>query len=508
MESTWDRWALLLSLLVIVAGALVGYLVFENIPHLEDEFAYLWQARTIAGGKLTLPSPLFPKSFLVPFVIDFQGIRFGKYPPGWPAALSLGVRAGIAHWVNPILGGLAAWLTYQLGKRTLGEKTALLGTVLLGTSPLFLIQAGSLLSHIWSLVLTLAFLLFWLDSLEREPGLPGWMPPLLAGLSLGTLALTRPLTGLAVALPFAGQGLFLLIKGPAWKRKRILGIGAVALVVASLYFVWQYAVTGDFFRNPYTLWWPYDKWGFGKGYGITENGHSPIQGWRNTRFSLRVTASDLFGWFGFSWVFLPFGLWSARKKPLAYYAVAITASLLLLYLAYWVSSWLMGARYYFEALPGIALLSGAGILWLAGIDPVQRRQNSSKWKFRPLFMTALVSVLIFLNVYYYLPARLGGLKGLYGIERQDLEVFESTALQDYQPALVMVDSARWMPYGSTLVLESPSLDSPLIFAWSIGPSTDRQLVEHYQGEREILYYYPDRDPGILYTYPLPGSLLE
>ena len=170
MKSTWDRLALVLSLLVILAGVLVGLLIFENMPHLEDEFAYLWQARTIADGKLTLLSPEFPKSFLVPFVIDHQGIRFGKYPPGWPAALALGVRAGIPFLVNPFLGGLAAWLTYRLGKRTLDERAAFLGTLLLASSPLFLIQVGSLLSHIWSLVLLLAFFLFWLDSLEREPG--------------------------------------------------------------------------------------------------------------------------------------------------------------------------------------------------------------------------------------------------------------------------------------------------------------------------------------------------
>jgi 4-amino-4-deoxy-L-arabinose transferase-like glycosyltransferase len=508
MKTTWDRLALILSLLVIVAAALVGNQIYDNIPHLEDEFAYLWQARIMADGELTLPSPDFEKSFLIPFVIDFQGQRFGKYPPGWPAALSLGVRVGLTHLINPLLAGLAAWLTYRLGKRTLGKKTALLGTLLLATSPLFLIQAGSLLSHVWSLVLTLVFILSWIDSLQEELDLPGWLPPLLGGLSLGTLVLTRPLTGLAVCLPFAFYGLILLIRGPAWKRKQVLFLGSTALVVVSLYFVWQYAVTGDFLTNPYTLWWPYDKYGFGKGYGITEKGHSLIQGWRNTRFSLKVTASDLFGWLWISWIFLPAGLWAARKKSLVYYSGGIAVSLLLLYLGYWVSSWLLGARYYIEALPGIALLSAAGIIWLAGIDQPPKDQKTKWSKLRPLGITALLSILIFSNIYYYLPFRLSGLGGLYGIEKEDLAIFESPELKEYQPALVIVDSERWMPYGSTLILESPRLDSPLIFAWSIGPSTDRRLAEFYQGTREILYYYPDQDPGRLYTYPHPGSLIE
>lgn len=508
MDNIWDWLALLISLAVILAAALVGSQVYENMPHLEDEFAYLWQAKTIAGGKLTLPTPEFPKSFLVPFVVDYQGQRFGKYPPGWPAALSLGVRAGMLDWVNPLLAGLAAWLTYRLGKRTLGEKTALLGTLLLSTSPLFLIQAGSLLSHLLSLVLALGFILSWIDGLEREKNSLGWLPALVGGICLGTLALTRPLTAAAVVLPFVFQGALLLIQGPGWKRKRILAVGCTTLVIAGLYLLWQYAVTGSLLTNPYTLWWPYDKYGFGEGYGVVEGGHSLLQGWRNTNFSLKVTSSDLFGWLRFSWIFLPFGLWAARKKPLAYYSASITVSLVLVYLAYWVSSWLLGSRYYFEALPGLALLSAAGIFWLAGKDQTRKENRPNLEKMRTLGVTAIVSLLIFLNIYYYLPARLGGLQGLYGIESEDLEIFASPELEEYQPALVIVEAAHWMPYGSTLVLESPTLDSPLIFAWSIGPNTDRNLVEYYREERQILYYYPDQDPGKLYTYPLTGSLIE
>ena len=508
MNSTWDWLALLLSLIAILAAALVGNLIFENMPHLEDEFAYLWQAKTIAGGELTLPTPEFPKSFLVPFVVDFQGLRFGKYPPGWPAVLSLGVRAGMANWVNPLLAGLASWLTYRLGKKTLGEKRALLGTLLLSTSPLFLIQAGSLLSHMWSLVLATGFTLFWVDVLEQEGTSPGWLSSIVGGLCLGTLALTRPLTAAAVALPFIIQGLFLLFQGPGWKRYRILLAGGTTLVLLGLFFLWQYALTGSLTTNPYTLWWPYDRFGFGEGHGVVKGGHTLLQGWRNTKFSLKVAASDLFGWVRLSWIFLPFGLWAIRKKPLAYYAAGITGSLVIVYLAYWVSSWLLGSRYYFEALPGLALVSAAGIFWLAGKDQVGQENKPIINKLRTLGVMGSVLLLVFTNLYYYIPARLGGLNGLYGIEREDLMVFESPEVEEFLPALVIVDAEHWMPYGSTLVLESPRLDSPLIFAWSIGPQTDGRLVEYYQRERNILYYYPDQDPGKLYTYPLNGSLIE
>jgi len=188
-----DRIAVLLSLMVVVGAALVAGLVFENMAHLEDEFAYIWQGQVIAGGDLTLPSPEFPSSFLVPFVIDYQGARFAKYPLGWPVVLSLGIKVGLRDWVNPILAGIAAWLVYRLGKRTFGETVGLLAAALLGTSPFFLIQAGTLLSHVWSLVLCTAFTLFWIDALETEDKLGRWVKPAVAGLCLGVLGLTRPI---------------------------------------------------------------------------------------------------------------------------------------------------------------------------------------------------------------------------------------------------------------------------------------------------------------------------
>src|SRR3972149_9941850 len=110
-----DIVAFVLAGLAALAAASVADRVFERIPHLEDEFAYSWQAHIIAQGRAYVPSPAEPDSFFVPFVIDHQGRRFGKYPPGWPAALSLGVRAHAAWAVNALLAGLSAWLVYRLG---------------------------------------------------------------------------------------------------------------------------------------------------------------------------------------------------------------------------------------------------------------------------------------------------------------------------------------------------------------------------------------------------------
>ena len=67
-----DKIALIISTLAILVTAWISLNIFEGIAHLEDEFAYIWQAQVIARGELTVPSPPEHKSFLVPFVVDYK----------------------------------------------------------------------------------------------------------------------------------------------------------------------------------------------------------------------------------------------------------------------------------------------------------------------------------------------------------------------------------------------------------------------------------------------------
>ena len=148
-----DRLAFVLALLTILSAAWITDHVFEGLPHLEDEMAYVWQAQAIEGGHLTLPTPPCPRCFLQPFVVDHEGLRSGKYPPGWPALLAVARWLGLQDRINPSLSGLAVWLIYRLGKKLTNERIGLLAAFLAATSPLFLMNSGALLAHPWTLVL-------------------------------------------------------------------------------------------------------------------------------------------------------------------------------------------------------------------------------------------------------------------------------------------------------------------------------------------------------------------
>ena len=475
--------------LALLATALTAYLsttVFERIPHLEDEFANLWQARVFAQGKLSLPSPEPPRSYLVPFVIDYQGHRFGKYPPGWPAALSLGVRAGAAWMVNPLLAGLAIWLTFRLASKLLGEWMGVLAALLLLSSPMFLMLSSSMMSHTFSLVLGLIFTLAWMDLFLRADGSPSGRDSqarllvILAGLSLGLLALTRPWTAAALATPFVIHGGLRLLRGGRVARGRLLTVAGLAGLLAACIPLWQYAVTGNPLLNPYTLWWPYDRLGFGAGIGVTESGHSLYWALYNTRFSLRAGLHDLFGWPFISWIFLPFGLFALRHDRRTWLLLGIPLSLIGFYAAYWIGSWLFGPRYYAEALPALAIFSAAGIGWLGGW--IETRAPARR--IRRLATFGLTVLLLAVDAIGYIPVRVGGMRGLYQITRAP---GEQIAQLNLGSALIIVHADRWFQYAQLLPLVPPFSNSDLRIAWSRDSETDAALVESEPGRTVYRY---------------------
>ncbi|PWB56327.1 MAG: hypothetical protein C3F13_01960 [Anaerolineales bacterium] len=509
-----DLIALALVLAGIFASAWVTQHIYEAVPHIEDEIAYVWQSKALLNGHLTVPSPPDSKSFLIPFIVDYHGERFGKYPPGWPAVLAVAIGIGARAWINPLLAGLGVWLTYRLGKRIFSDFVGLLAAGLTVTSPFFLMNSGTLLSHPLGLVLSAAFTLGWLGSfwddkatketLSSSHAKKQWAYAALSVLSLGGLMLTRPMTALAIAILFGIHGVYLLFRGDARTRLRLLIFGLVAMLFIGGYLLWQYSLTGNALLNPYTLWWPYDRVGFGPGHGRGAAGHTLNMIRINTRSSLSAGRNDLFGWAGYSWIFLPFGIWASRRNPKGLLIGSVALSLILVYMTYWIGASLFGPRYYYEGLYSATLLSAAGIAWLAGwpYSPKTAYLRYQGWrKLRPLLVTLLVGVLVVINLVAYLPARLSAMVDLYDISHSDQALFQASSAQVLTPALIIVHTNSWTEYGALLDLENPELTSRFIFAWSVSPSTDAALVRDFP-DRAVYHYYPGRSTQ-LYQEPLP-----
>jgi len=322
---TPNPWPLIPFFLLSFAITLhVAVDILERTPHVQDSVAYLFQAQTLARGALTAPAPPLAAAeatahFDQEFLLVRDGRWFGKYPPGWPALLALGVRFGAPWLVNPLLATLTVALVYQLGRcfnqqgsrgagaqgratpatrpappATAPLNTDLLNTVycllpplLLTTSPFFLIMSGSFMAHPAELFWTVLFMVAWSRALVgRLPTRSTRRWAVVAGLALGALFLTRQFTALTIGAAL-GASHFLKCVAPsgppntagnkerATHRRRCDARAALALL-ALLPFVlalplYQAAVTGDARADPRLLYWSYDRVGFGPGIGEPEN---------------------------------------------------------------------------------------------------------------------------------------------------------------------------------------------------------------------------------------------
>jgi 4-amino-4-deoxy-L-arabinose transferase-like glycosyltransferase len=459
-------WILLICILALLSTAAISYFVFERLPHLEDEVAYLFQARTLAQGRLTVPSPEPAGAFWTPFVLDYGGQRFGKYPPGWPSVLGLGVGVRGAWLVNPLLSALALYLVYLLGRTLYDERTGVLAAALGLLSPLYLILGGSYLSHPATLVWLLLFSLWFVWTAQ---GRSGWYAAG-AGLALGGAFLTRSLTAAAYAVPFALYALVQVLwrRQDHWPRYLLVAFagGAMALLLP----VYQWAVTGDPWLNPYLLWWPYDRIGFGEGIGAMPGGHSLHYAWINLKQDLGRSATDVLGWPALSWLPLLLGLFLRPRRVRDSALLTPFICLVVAYVFYWIGSpaRLWGPRYYFEGFGGLWLLGAVGLLkvW----DWAKDRE---RWV-RPALAGALL-LMVTVSLVTNLPFRLQEAHGFYGISRAQLAPIEEADLHN---ALVIVYAKRWLEYGAMLGQMSPTLDDDVIYARGDGAIRAEIIAAH------------------------------
>jgi len=482
------RLIVLICALALFSTAAVAYFAFERLPHLEDEVAYLFQARTMARGRLTVPSPAHPDSFWMPFVLDHNGRRFGKYPPGWPAVLAVGTAAQVPWLVNPILAAMALYLVYRLGKTLYDERTGLVAAALGLLSPLFLVLGGSFLSHMVSLVWLLLFSLWFLWTTQ---GRSRWYA-IGAGVAVGMAALTRSLTAVAYALPFILYSLAQVVRRRQAHWRWYLLVAAAGSGVALLLPAYQAIVTGDPWLNPYLLWWPYDRLGFGPGIGAMPGGHSPHYAWINLQQDLSNAATDVLGWPGLSWLPLLMGLGLRPRRNREWLLLLPACCLVAAYLFYWIGSpaRLWGPRYYYEGFGGLWLLAAAGL--------IKAWDLAAGWRHwaRPT-LAGLLAAMVAIGLVTTLPDRMQEAHGFYGITRAQMRPIEEAGLHQ---ALVIVYAERWLEYGAMLGEMSPLLDDDVIYARGSGPDVDAEVVAEFPGRS--VYYLTQ---GQLTPYPPAGQ---
>jgi hypothetical protein len=116
---------------------------------------------------------------------------------------------------------------------------------------------------------------------------------------------------------------------------------------------------------------------------------------------------------------------------------------------------------------------------------------------RAAAIATLVILLISLDLRFYIPLRVGNLRGLYGISRERMLPLQQAGLEH---ALVVVHpSVIWTEYGSLLTLAPPFAEGDLLLAYTRGPEVDGSLAELYPDYR-LVHYYTD-DPEHFHEAP-------
>ena len=470
----------------LLASWYVAIALFDRAPHILDALAYTFQAKMLAAGLLTLPPPLVNDAFPMPFSTLYQERWFVQYPPGTAATLALGYRLGIPWLVQPLMAAGAVVLIVLTAQRQYGSGTAALVLLLLVSSPFLLLNAGAFLSHVPALF----FVSVALYAVTRYADRPsaGWAA--LCALGLGLAFLTREVASVlfAVTVVLAGLG-----RGMAQRGRHaivdVLTMLAIGGTFLQLYLAYNMALTGEPHLLPRLLVDGRDRYGFGTGVGFY-NEHTIASGLVLTEQQLVSLGFYLAGWpYGFSLavVLLPF--LTGRSRPWDASYGLLLAVYVVSYAAYYYHGIVFGPRYYFEALPALAILTARGFIALAAsVADWLTRVGLRGAPVRAWQATAVLVVALFAcNALYFLPRQATLYADFTGLPGGG-PVLDDTIGHDLSGRVARLDNALvvtdewWFYVMYYAALNCPTFDCPAVFALGADPET-REVLRRMYPER-------------------------
>lgn len=238
---------LLLSAGTALAAALLAGSARKAAPIVHDESAYLLQARMLASGHLSMPSPPLPEFFEAPHVLVVPRYA-AKYFPGHAAMLAPFVRLGVP-WLGPSLlfGGTAALLYLALRLSKLPRLASLVAPLLLLANADAASAFAGYFSQSTSTFLCAAAVAA-AAALWRRPA-PG--PSAALGACVAWAGLARPFTGVALGLAAA---VLLLELRLARRLRLVLALAAPVVAAALVALVVSHQVTGAWTETPWSLY--------------------------------------------------------------------------------------------------------------------------------------------------------------------------------------------------------------------------------------------------------------
>jgi hypothetical protein len=240
-------------------------------PRIIDATTYFLQGRALSHGDLSWPVGDPSGSFRGRFLLYREsgpgtGVMGGIFPPGYPLLLAIAFKIGAPMVVGPALAAAIVLATHRLA-RTMAEQALPaakeLAEPIARTAALLSVACAALRYHTADTMAhgaTALGIALALEAALRKR-------PLLAGLALGAVVATRPVSAVAIGLVVT----WLLVRGKRASLLRLLAgmvPGVLLLVVA------QHSVTGAWLTSSQKMYYALSdgppgcfRWGLGSGIG-------------------------------------------------------------------------------------------------------------------------------------------------------------------------------------------------------------------------------------------------
>jgi 4-amino-4-deoxy-L-arabinose transferase-like glycosyltransferase len=344
---------------VLIFCSIFNSLVFERVPHVHDEIAYLFQAKIFQSGRLFASSPCAREFFDFPHIIN-NGRWYSIYPPGFPFLLLIGLLLRAPWLINPLLAALAIGLFYFLGKEFYDRPSGVLAALLGAGSIWLLLMSSTMMSHPASMFFNTLFLLF----IFRSTKVPNILNGLLAGFSLGMAFLIRPYNGFFFALPFLIYYAVWLLKDMRSRLKNGVAMVVSASALVGILFAYNFLTNGHPLKMGYVAL-------YGKAYTVVfgraatlDYDYTPFFGSQQIFDNIKALNSDLFGWPLSSFLALIPLVWlavrSREERQKAFLLMSSFLSLLVGFYFFWGAFVFIGPRMFFDSVPIFVLLSARG----------------------------------------------------------------------------------------------------------------------------------------------------
>ncbi len=254
-----ERAVPVISTAIAIAGAaFVSYALIDQTDIIDDERAYLFEAKLFAHGRVAdpgLPAALRNQMFIT------HPVLASKYAPGNSALLAIGTFLKQPHVIHPILAGVLVWAIYSFARQAFGRNVAILSCALAAVSPFLWCIDGTVMAFgaaAAALAVALAGLARLVDTGSRRAGL-------VAGAALAALVTIRYFESVVVVGSVALWLAYLLLtKRIRWTSLVPVAVAFCALAWVPLWF--NHALTGSMWKTGYALEPNPIRLGFGRSF--------------------------------------------------------------------------------------------------------------------------------------------------------------------------------------------------------------------------------------------------